>query len=502
MRSRPAKAALAAGLLWCASFGGASAATNQTSTVTPLAPASELPFRIQLRPVDVGAMQLPTLHSYAFAQYDNKWILFGGRTNGMHGFEQSGSANFPSASQNREVWVIDMATRQSWHRSLTDASSGLSASAIASLSVANTEFLQKEDRLYLVGGYGTTAGGGLGTVNTLTAVSLPGMAAWAMGGVGSAAPFVRQTSNAALAVTGGALVELDGRMQLVLGQNFAGGYTPGKTGAYTQQVRSFDLIDNGVSVSTANWAMTTPDAAFNRRDLNVVPVLRPDGAGGLVAGATALSGVFTPGDGAWTVPVAIDQHGVPTMANPLAEATFKQGFNGYESAKLGLYSERTGTMHALLLGGISLQSVDAATGLVVTDDNLPFVNDLTAVSIDANGQYVQRHLGYFPVIVDQLGQRLRFGANAHFFVDDDVATYAHDVIQLDALQGTTTLGHVFGGLVSNSPHTRGVPGALSGASNLVFEVVLVPVPEPSTTVLALAGLALIAALRGRRRRGR
>src|SRR4051794_24984174 len=93
-----AAAVLAAQLALCTWPGVAGAATNQTPTLTPLAPASELPFRVEMRPVDVGSMAMPTLHSYTAAQYDGKWILFGGRTNGLHGFEQSGAVNFPPAS--------------------------------------------------------------------------------------------------------------------------------------------------------------------------------------------------------------------------------------------------------------------------------------------------------------------------------------------------------------------------------------------------------------------
>jgi hypothetical protein len=487
----PFTAALVAGLLLCAAAD--SRADNQTPSFTALSPASELPFRIEVRPVDTGAMSLPTLHSFASAEVDGKWILFGGRTNGLHGFQQTGSANFPASSQNRDVWVIDPASGQSWHRSLADPSAGLGASAYAALTIASTESLQKGNRLYMVGGYGElTPGGGTGTLSTLTAIDLPGMMAWAMGGSGSAAAYVRQTSNPALTVTGGALVELGGRMQLVFGQNFQGGYTPGKTGTYTQQVRSFDLNDDGVTLSATNFAATTPDASYRRRDLNVVPVMRPDGAGGFVKGAVALSGVFTPDNGAWTVPVEINAQGQPTMADPLAAGTFKQGFNGYESATVGLFSKATGTMHELLLGGISAQFVDPATGLVGTDPNLPFVSDLTAVSIDASGNYSQRHLGYYPTLLDQSGKPLLFGANAHFFANDALQSFENGVIDLDALSGVTTLGYVFGGIVSNSPNTQGVAGAITGASNLMFQVVLVPVPEPSTAVLALAGLGLFA----------
>ncbi|MCA9234637.1 MAG: hypothetical protein KDA44_04170 [Planctomycetales bacterium] len=487
--SRIAAALAAATLISLATISPSRAGPHQTDAVTPLAPTGDLPFRIELQAVDVGNLELPTLHSYAAAQYDGKWVLVGGRTNGLHGFEQSGSANFPTASQNRDLWVIDFANGQSWHRALDEAATGLSGEEVAALTSSNNQFAQVGDRLYTVGGYGERAGGGLGTMDALTAVDLPGIVAWAMGGAGTAADHVRQTTDARLTLTGGAMYELNGRMQLVLGQNFAGGYSPSKTGAYTQQIRSFEIVDDGATLGVANWDETVPDEAFRRRDLNVFPVLRPDGAGGEEEGLAVLSGVFTPDNGAWTVPIEINATGVPSMADPTAADTFKQGFNGYHSAKLGLYSQTTGAMHEVLFGGISLQFRDEATGDIVTDDNFPFVNDVTAVSVDAAGEYAQRHLGYFPEILDQTDKRLRFGANAEFFLDGATPVFANGVIDLDAVTGATTLGYVFGGLASNSPHTRGVADAISGASNRVFAVVITPVPEPATALLAALAFA-------------
>ena len=473
--------------------GSLALAANQTATISPLADAADLPFRVTVRPVDVGSLTLPTLQSYAVAEFDGKWVFFGGRTNGLHGFESAGALNFPVASQNRDVWVVDFAAGQSWHRSLSDAAAGLSAGELAALTNANNEFATVGNRLYLVGGYGETASGTLGTMNTLTAVDLPEMVAWAMGGPGDATSHVRQTSDPALTVTGGALYPLGNRMQLVFGQNFAGGYTPGKNGVYTQQVRSFEIVDDGTTLGIANAAATTPQADFRRRDLNVFPVVRPDGVGGTTQGITVLSGVFTLTDGAWTVPVEIDAAGNPTQADPTAADTFKQGFNGYHAAKLGLYSPTAGAMHEVLFGGISLQYRDPATGDVVTDEAFPFVNDVTAVTVDAAGDYAQRHLGYFPALFDQTGMRLRFGANAEFLVHGNVPAFSNGVINLDLLSGAeTSLGYIFGGIVANSPQTRGVAGAMSAASNLVFEVVLTKVPEPASALLVVASACCLA----------
>src|SRR6476660_6062861 len=62
-------------------------AANQTADITPIQLNSALPYKISVQPYDFGAADLPTLHSYNAAELDGKWIVFAGRTNGLHGFE-------------------------------------------------------------------------------------------------------------------------------------------------------------------------------------------------------------------------------------------------------------------------------------------------------------------------------------------------------------------------------------------------------------------------------
>ncbi|HEY4233154.1 MAG TPA: hypothetical protein VGM76_06995 [Lacipirellulaceae bacterium] len=469
-------------------------ATNQTPDVSPVQLGGPSPFKVSVQPYDFGAAELPTLHSFAAGKYDGKWILIAGRTNGLHGFGPLNSNNFAPESQNREVWVVDPVTRQSWSRSLDDAAAGLTNAEVNSLTPANTEFYQRGNRLYMVGGYGVQTAAGVtpalnSTFSTLSAIDLPSLVEWTQGGAGTAKASIRQITDPLLGVTGGDIYEIAGRTHLVFGQNFQGNYSPGGNGLYTNQVRSFDIVDDGVNLTLAGAAQSPQVASYRRRDLNVVPVLRPGAGGQLDQGLVALSGVFTPTNGVWTVPVEIDADGNPAMADPNNPATFKQGMNGYHSAKVGLFSEQTGEMHELLFGGISYQYYDSATQQFLTDDNLPFVNDITDLSIDANDHYSENRIGEFPVVDDGAGNRLRFGANAEFFPADGIDAYANDVLKLDSLTGPTTIGYIFGGLESNAPNTRGVTGAASIASNTIFAVVITPVPEPATGALLIAGVA-------------
>jgi hypothetical protein len=463
-------------------------AAAQAQAPTPVQLNSALPYRVELRPYSMGAIDMPTLHSFAVGETDGKFVFVSGRTNGLHGFDLF-EENFPPQFANRDVWVVDFQAKQSWRRSLDDATSGLTETQKLSLATTNNQFHQRGDTLYTTGGYGIFEDGNFGTFDTLSAIDVPGLAAWAMNGAGTAADHIRQIHSPAVQVTGGAMHEINGRTHLVMGQNFEGTYSPFGNGAYTEQVRSFDIVDDGVNLAIANTTMSTPDADYHRRDLNVVPVLRPEGVGGVTEGLVALSGVFTPTEGAWLTPVEIDSTGNPTMDDPNLPNTFRQGMNNYHSAKLGLYSESAGAMHEVLFGGISLQYVNEATQQIETDEGLPFVNDITSIMIDEQGEYSQHHLGFFPELFDQDSQRLRFGANSELLLTAGTPTFDNGVIKLDELVGETSIGFIFGGIETNAPHTRFISGARSGASNHVFEVVIITVPEPSPMAV-VAGLAM------------
>ncbi len=473
-------------------------AQHQTATTSPVSLNSNLGYTIGLRPVSFGSADLPTLHSYSVGTHDGKWVMMAGRTNGLHGFTGSGQTNFPPASQNRDVWVIDPASGQSWHRSLQDASSGLSGNDVAALTSSGNQFLQRGDRLYMTGGYGANATSGFSTHNALSAIDLPGIIDWVTTGNGMASNHIRMVRDDLFRVTGGAMYEMNGRANLVFGQNFTGGYIPGQNGNYTNQIRSFDIVDDGTTLSFNNVTQTTPLPEYRRRDLNVFPTLSQNSDGSLNQGLAALSGVFTVSNGAWTVPVEIDANGNPTMADPTAAGTFKQGMNNYNSAKLGLFSVSTGEMHEILFGGITLVDYDPATQQFYQDNDLPWTNSITAVVRDELGQYQQHLIGAFPQLYDSQGNLLRFGANAEFLALDGLGLYNNGIINLDAITGPTVLGHIYGGLFANAPHVRNVPGAVSGASNIFWEVTLTPVPEPTSLILLMLGSG---GLLLRRRRG-
>ena len=452
-------------------------AQHQTDTFSPVEVESVLPYQVELRQTTLGTATLPTLQSYAAGHYDGKWVLVAGRTNGLHGFSQIPRDNFPPASRSFDVWVIDPVGGQSWSRSLHPddlQDSGLTAEQATSIGTTNNQFVQSGDRLYLTGGY-TTGDTFSGTIAALTAVDLPGIVDWVQTGSGTAADHIRQVTDSFFQVTGGAMFEIDGTMHLVFGHNFEGGYRPGKTGVYTNQIRSFEIVDDGATLSFRNATSTTPEDAYRRRDLNVFPVLSPDGNGGTEEGLVALAGVFTESDGIWTVPVEIDAMGQPSMADPNAPGTFKQAMNQYHSAKFGMYSASAGEMHEVLLGGITIHQYDADSGQLLRDDAAPNTSQITSVTIDSSGNYSQHLLGEFPMIADDNGYYLRLGANGEFFVAPGVPTLDNGIIDFDQLPvGENVVGHMFGGLAANADHIRGNPDPLAASigSNMVFEVVV------------------------------
>jgi hypothetical protein len=438
----------------------------------------------------MGAADVPTLQSFASALHNDQWILLAGRTNGLHGFSGDGIENFPPKYQNTDVWIIDPVTKESWSRSLEDPSSGLNQSIIASLSATNTQSYQDGNTLFIVGGYvfdWTTYQ--FTTYNALSALDLPSLVNWVKGTDSSlASNAILQTPGDAstdesyyggfFAVTGGGLERVsqqDDRYQLIFGQNFEGGYTPGSNGVYTSQIRSFDITYDVTSGTLAYDNETVSPVggdptSFRRRDLNVFPILSPDGQGGVTESTVALAGVFYNGEGVWTVPVEIGPDGIPTTDNPTTDSgAFKQAMNQYESGKIGIYSQNSGEMTEVLLGGISANTFDPNSGQLSYDDNYGFNRQITAVSRDSSGNYQQQYIADFPDIYDGHANLLYFGANARFFPAPGINVFSDDIINVDALTTETVLGHMFGGIAADQPNFGNTV-----ASSFIFEVRYIP----------------------------
>lgn len=452
---------------------------QQTHNFSPILLPDSLPFTLS---IDQSPVILPNgIHSYAFGVHEGKWLLMTGRTNGMHGFDNDNpDTNFPPRKQNTIIYVVDMHKNIVYSRSLNDSFSGLSQKQVDQLSVTSPQFFQKGATLYICGGYGfdSTSGQYL-TQDSLTAVNIPKMMKWVMNPSKNdlAVNHIRQTTDPFLQVTGGYMDAVDDALNvlLIFGQNFSMVYTDPSDGNYTQQVRKFTILDDGVNIAITNKVALPQQSYYRRRDLNVLPIIQPDNTRAYIA----LSGVFTPSpdDSIWTVPVTIQLNGSAFMPDPSAPDTLKQSLNNYVCPSPGIYEHSTRSMFIPLLGGISYQYFE--DGIIKTDPNLPWVNQVATIKIDKHNvmsQYLMlSSYPFIPSTIAHPGNPLRFGGGANFILSNKVHTYKNGVIKLDRIYSPTVIGYVVGGIMSAVKQTE-TPRD-SAASPYIFRVILQPKPK-------------------------
>ncbi len=486
--------------LCCSLYG-----QNQTSYATYPLPEDSLPFRIE---IELASFSLPVgLQAYVSGLYKNEYVLLAGRAYGLHGF--SGDT-FPAEAQNTSVFVLNLTTGETVSRSLTDPGSGLSQPQIDQLSVTNALFFQGDGSktLYMVGGYGINSATGTDeTKSVLTAIDLPRLIQWVKRNpkTKSAAESLRQTSHPLLQVTGGVMWQINPHEPalLGLGQNFTGDYiNTSSSGEYTHQIRPFQIIDTGKNLLVYPYPQPLPNPIYRRRDLNIVPAMKKVGRS-LQQYLVAYGGVFTPGDdfGAWTVPIEIQADGSSKSLDLSNPNIFAQGMNNYECPNVGLYSEKTGDMYTLFFGGISfLYSINGGLyspeGSLCQDSGLGFTNDVTAIRIDASGDYTQYLLSAtypsipttfgscpaptFPITCSNVGLQsspvLLFGASGFFLPAAGLPYYPNSVIALDRLGSEPILlGYIVGGIASSAVETCSETGGVdTRPSTSIFSVKLIP----------------------------
>lgn len=411
--------------------------------------SQQTPFGIHIEPFEIKG--LGGLQAYTWGQHNGKWLIIGGRLDGLH--RRQPFASFDVAGNNNQLIVIDPLLQQKWSAPLTS----LPIAVQEQLSSTNMQFYQSGNYLYITGGYGyNNATASRKTFASMVAVDVPATINAVLNGT-SFTTYFRQVNDEQFAVTGGHLKKAGDVYYLLGGNRFDGNYNPmghaTYTQAYTNAIRRFTITDNGTTISITHLPPFTDSINLHRRDYNALPQIMPDGTEGF----TMFSGVFQPtADLPFLNCVNIDSNGY-TVNN-----TFQQYYNHYHCATLPVYAAGANQMHSIFWGGIA-QYYDSA-GILVQDNNVPFVKTIARVTRSADGTMAE-----YKLPVEMPGY---LGAGAEFIPLTTAPMYSNEVIKLDSLTADTNLvGYIYGGISSTAPNVFFAnTGNESSASNRLFKV--------------------------------
>lgn len=421
-------------------------------STTSLFAQSTFDYELELIPISVP--NLPGFHSFAFAQDNGKWLVIGGRLDGLHARQPFNA--FPQGQNNQAIYVIDIQTQQYWSAPLTS----LATSIQEQLQSTNMNFYQDKDSLYLIGGYAYSAtAGDHVTFPNLTAIDVPGLIDAVINGTAIDSYF-KQITAPIFAVTGGQLGKIEDNFYLVGGHRFDGRYNPmgnpTYSQTYTDKIQKFKLNNTGAQLSFSNYVAITDPIHLHRRDYNLLPQIFPDGT----QGYTISSGVFqTAVDLPFLYPVNITANGYDPITN------FNQYLSNYHGAKACLYDSIGNNMHNLFFGGMSQYYY--SNGILMQDNLVPFVKTISRLTRMADSSL---HEFQLPQEMPSLK-----GTSAEFIPNNNLPHYPSEIIKISSItQDSFIIGHILGGIQSPSRHPFSTnQSSTTNADNSIYAVRLI-----------------------------
>lgn len=401
--------------------------------LVPASAQENFPMNITLEPVLVEGFN--GLQSYAWARSGNRILLIGGRTDGLH--KKQPFAAFHKNGNNTELIVLEPVTGKIWKKPV----SLLPASLAEQLQSTNMEFHQEGNVLVLAGGYGysETAKDHI-THPYLTRIQVRETIEAVMRNK-DLSPFISQLRDERMAVSGGRMQQLEGAYYLVGGHRFDGRYNPhgpdhgpGFSQQYSNQVRIFRLSATGQDLAILSYTSFTDTALFHRRDANLLPQYDEKGKKML----TLFAGVFKPDkDLPFTNLTDINSSGYREIRG------FSQQYAHYHTACLPLFDAGSQTTWSVFFGGIA-QHYSDSSGKLQTDNNVPFIRHISAISRKAGAVseilLPEQFSGYF-------------GAAAEF-IPEPGSLFNEDGFLLVAKAGRENklAGYIIGGIDSRGPN--------------------------------------------------
>ena len=414
--------------------------------------AQDFPYRLHLDSISIPG--LGGLQSYSFGQANGKWLIIGGRLDGLH--QRQPWATFDLAGHNNQLIVVDPTTKQKWSMPISELDNALQEQ----LSSTNIQFFQRENNLFLIGGYGFSK---LKvdhiTFPNLTVVNVKELIE-AIISKRQITPYFQQIIDEQFAVTGGQLLLANGIFQLVGGHRFDGRYNPMDNPTfvqtYTNEVRRFKIEMNGMKPTVQHLPSIRNEKLMHRRDFNVLPSILPNNS----QGVTAFSGVFQEDVNLpYLDAIRIDATEMSSVAN------FAQYYNHYHCASIAIHDADNQRMHNLFFGGIA--HYYDSSGVLVQDNDVPFTQKIGHVVTNSDGS-MQEYL-------HPLEMPGYLGAASEFIPASTISMYENEVVNMNELKtDTVLLGYIYGGIQSSAANIFWInTGVESRASQMIYPLYLI-----------------------------
>jgi hypothetical protein len=397
----------------------------------------------------------PRLQSFAWAEWEGKWILLAGRTTGYHGVGTA-DADFPRDRSNDRIWVIDpgvSGTAKTYSFPVARLPARLNAVQDQWLS-SNPLFFQDKATLYLAGGYGMNSEGKWVTYPVLSSVDLPLLVKGVMEGRDTFSQTVAWTESDLVQSAGGALLKLDDDMFYVAGGHvFMGTYrdfegsneqaTTTASQSYLSEIRKLRIRRAEKGHLSVSLVEAYPDPQFARRDMNAGLVILPDGHS---LGAAVYGGVFTRDQLNFSKPIYWNSATMPH------EDSFEQKMSAYTCARLEMFDPDSKNMYTTFFGGISRWTWDEREKQFVA---APLVGDkTTTIYLDGMPWIDQvstliRHGSETLEVVQDARLPGYVGTNGAFLPVPALKRIREDadVYDLRAMRGKRVLiGYIYGGI--------------------------------------------------------
>lgn len=368
------------------------------------------------------------LHSFAYGRIENQLYFFGGRKDGIHGKE----SGFESSGSNNNLIIYDLITKSANLIPLSD----LDQSLFEPLTSSSTNFCQKDDKLYIIGGYSQNSKKIYLTHSSLIQVDLPLLKQLIKSKQPIKSAFQQYISDT-FAIAGGQLKYINGNFYLAGGHRFDGAYSQDARKyrqEYTDCCWVFKIYTDSSGIIKVSFISKIFDELnFHRRDFNLCPIITSDGK----IEPVAFSGVFMVNDARPFFNISsIQESGFTDINN------FNQQLANYQCAHIGLYSAKNKKMNELFFGGMAEFYFNSKSELV-RDPLVPFVKTISRVEADHEGNYTEYALSSeMPGFI---------GTNSEFILNSSIPIISDEIIHQDSiLSDTSLLGWIVGGLVNHS----------------------------------------------------